>query len=158
VDEGQEEIRAAIAGLRQTADARSLGTELAALVRRWGREHQIAARFRCTTPRSLQLSPAQAEHFLGIVQEALANVVKHAQATRVEVVVTTRGTENVLTITDDGMGFDPAHVAADDTHFGMIILEERAALLDGRLTVDSAPHQGTCIEVTWPSTPPVEEE
>jgi len=151
VDEGQEEIRATIAGLRQTADARSLGTELAAFVRRWGREHQIAARFRCATPSRLQLSPAQAEHFRGIVQEALTNVAKHAQATQVEVVVTARGPETVLTITDDGEGFDPAHVPADDTHFGLIILEERAALLDGRLTVESAPNQGTRLEVVWPS-------
>ncbi len=153
VDEGQQEIRQAIAGLRHAlhADAGSLGAELAALVRRWGHEHQIAARFRCATPSSLQLSPAQAEHLRGIVQEALNNVARHAQAQHVEVMVTTRGAENVLTIRDDGVGFDPARVPANDTHFGLIILEERAALMGSRLTVDSAPGRGTRVVVTWPA-------
>lgn len=151
VDEGQAEIRATIAGLRRVTDARFLGTELAAFVRHWSNEHQIATRFRCVTPDSLQLSPNQAEHFMGIVQEALANVAKHAQATQVEVVVTTRDEENVLSIVDDGVGFDPTRPAVDDIqHFGMIILEERATLMGGRLAVTSAPDQGTRIEVFWP--------
>jgi len=163
VDEGQQEIRQAIAGLRHPsrADAGSLSAELAALVRHWGREHQIATRFRCNTPSSLRLSPVQAEHLQGIVQEALHNVAKHAQAQQVEVTITSRGAENLLTIRDDGVGFNPRlHLGSspgmgeegrEGEHLGLIILEERAALLGGHLTVDSAPGRGTRIIVTWPA-------
>jgi two-component system nitrate/nitrite sensor histidine kinase NarX len=166
VDEGQAEIRTTIAGLRQTAAGRSLDAEMAALVRRWGREHQAAARFRCTVPRGQLAAPAQAEHLLGIVQEALTNIAKHAQATQVEVTVEPLGTENVLTIADDGVGFDPTQAQDDSAHFGLIIMEERAALLGGRLTInsarrssandvgragDSAPGPGTRITVVWPA-------
>jgi len=151
VDEGHKEIRTAITGLRQAADTRPLGTELAALVRRWGHDHQVAARFRYATSRSLQLPADQTGHLLGIVQEALNNIARHAQATQVQVTLTTRDDENLLSIADDGTGFDPAQVPTDGSHFGLIILEERAALLGGRLIVNSAPGQGTHIEVVWPS-------
>lgn len=161
VDEGQEEIRATIADLRQTATGRPLAAELTALVRQWSQEHQVRARFRCAAPGGLPGASAQADYLLGIVREALTNVARHAQATQVEVTIEQRGAECTLTIADNGVGFDPgphpgllsASGAGDQVgaHFGLAMLAERAALLGGRLTVISAPGQGARVVVTWPA-------
>ncbi|MBU0493385.1 MAG: response regulator [Chloroflexi bacterium] len=152
VDQGHHEIRTTIRGLRQATDASTLRTELAVFVRRWSREHQIVAQFSYTLPQQVQLSPHQARHVLGLVREALTNVAKHAHATQVQITVEPRAADCILTIVDDGVGFDPARVPAAETHLGRVIMEESAALLGGRLVLDSRPGQGTRIQVIWPAS------
>jgi two-component system NarL family sensor kinase len=83
-----------------------------------------------------------------IAQQALANVVGHARATRVEIRLTREPDEVRLRIEDDGAGFDPAAVAPD--RFGLVGMTERARLLGGTLTVESAPGAGTAIDVVVP--------
>jgi signal transduction histidine kinase len=94
-----------------------------------------------------------------IAQEALNNVVKHAQAS--EVAVSLRPTTFVfedsgeqqdvfvLQVSDDGRGFDPSHVRPD--HLGLGIIRERAQTIGATLTIDSRPHHGTQITVVWPA-------
>jgi signal transduction histidine kinase/ligand-binding sensor domain-containing protein len=83
-----------------------------------------------------------------IAQEALNNALKHAQARHVKVHL--RHTEHTVTleIADDGIGFDPT-TAHDRGGLGLSAMEERAAELGGRLTVQSAPGSGTRIVVVW---------
>jgi two-component system, NarL family, sensor histidine kinase DevS len=90
--------------------------------------------------------PAEVETTLyRIVQEALTNVVKHADAGRVSILVVRRDGSVSLVIEDDGRGFDPAVVEPD--HLGMEGMRERAELHEGRFTVETSPGGGTTIAV-----------
>lgn len=88
-----------------------------------------------------------------VVQEAMANVVRHAQATRVDVLLEHRGDRVMVMIEDDGVGFEPDRVQRAD-HFGLLGLEERAEALGGTLTVESTPGNGTTIVVEVASADP----
>ena len=83
-----------------------------------------------------------------IVQEALTNVVKHAQASRVSIVVQRRGDKVAAVIEDDGRGFDPAEARADG--LGLLGMRERLALVDGTLRVESRPGIGTTLVAEVP--------
>jgi signal transduction histidine kinase len=84
-----------------------------------------------------------------IAQEALTNVAKHAQATRVRVNVDA-DTETVrLVVADNGVGFDPTHAAerTAGAGWGLLTMTERADAVGGRFRVESAPGQGTRVFV-----------
>jgi signal transduction histidine kinase len=83
-----------------------------------------------------------------VVQEALTNVVKHAGASRVSIVVTSHGSSVAVTIDDDGVGFDERNVRADA--LGLLGMRERLALVGGTLTVESAPEAGTTLAARVP--------
>ena len=83
-----------------------------------------------------------------IVQEALTNVVKHADAARVSIVVTRKPDSVLVMIEDDGRGFDPA--ASGGGGLGLLGMRERVELLDGSLQVEAAPGQGTTLIVALP--------
>ncbi|EFO79861.1 histidine kinase [Oscillochloris trichoides DG-6] len=81
-----------------------------------------------------------------LVQEALNNVVKHAKAS--QAVVTLRLGDTVrLSVTDNGIGFDPAVVTAD--HLGLKIMRERAEAIGVKLSIYSEPGEGTQISIIW---------
>jgi PAS domain S-box-containing protein len=84
-----------------------------------------------------------------VVQEALTNITKHAEATRVEVAIDLQSTALAVSIRDDGKGFDSAH-ARKAGSFGLLGLRERAYLLGGDATITSRPGTGTVIEVLLP--------
>jgi signal transduction histidine kinase len=83
-----------------------------------------------------------------IVQEALTNVIKHADAKTVSVVLTRQGDRVAVVIEDDGRGFDPG--AQPGEGLGLLGMRERIALVDGRLTIESGAGQGTTIAVEVP--------
>ncbi|NJN17854.1 MAG: GAF domain-containing sensor histidine kinase [Oscillochloris sp.] len=83
-----------------------------------------------------------------IVQEALQNVLRHAAATHVRIRLDVQEHQVHLEIADDGRGFDPA--ATPGGRFGLIGMRERARLLGGRLTIDSAPGRGSTVQVEVP--------
>ena len=90
------------------------------------------------------------EALFRITQEALNNVAKHSKAKKVEVALTLDASRHVvLTVTDDGRGFDQS-VPARATALGLRGLRERAAALGGRVKVTSAPGQGTKVEASFP--------
>jgi signal transduction histidine kinase len=94
--------------------------------------------------------PAETETALyRIVQEALTNVIKHAQAGTVSIVLTRKGARVVAVIEDDGRGFDPEDMR--DERLGLLGMRERIALVDGQLSVESRPGEGTTIAVEVPS-------
>ena len=83
-----------------------------------------------------------------IVQEAVTNVIRHAEASRVTVRVERTGDDLLLLVADDGIGFDLKAVRAGGTAaatLGLRGMEERAQALGGTLTIDSAPELGTQI-------------
>jgi len=93
---------------------------------------------------ALSLAPDEQIEVFRIVQEGLANVRKHAGAARAEVVIASRGTDRVVLVTDDGLGFDGA---TDPAGQGLKNLRSRAAAIGGAFTLRSAPGHGTALEV-----------
>ncbi|HEX4956444.1 MAG TPA: GAF domain-containing protein [Thermoanaerobaculia bacterium] len=88
-----------------------------------------------------------------VAQEAMTNVVRHAHATRLDVLVERRGEWVMVMVEDDGVGFEPTQAQRGD-HFGLLGLRERAEALGGTLTVESAPGAGTTVVVEVPSADP----
>ena len=83
-----------------------------------------------------------------IVQESLTNVVKHARAGRVSVLLTRAEGRIKAVIEDDGTGFDPS--ATDGGGIGLVGMRERIALIDGTLAVESSATTGTTVAVEVP--------
>ncbi|MEY4950038.1 MAG: hypothetical protein RL698_2249 [Pseudomonadota bacterium] len=89
-----------------------------------------------------------------ICQEAVTNVVKHAHASRIAVTIGVESDHAVLTISDDGRGFEVVEARERSRHqpsLGLIGMEERATLLGGSLDVVSRPGGGTEIRVSLPT-------
>ena len=87
---------------------------------------------------------------LFIVQEALSNIRKHAQASRVEVRLAD-DQDFTLTVSDDGVGFDVAAMPEKgENHVGLHIMRERAQRIDATFDVHAAPGRGTTIELHLP--------
>jgi signal transduction histidine kinase len=85
-----------------------------------------------------------------IVQEALTNVVKHARASRVSVVVARKPTSVTAMVDDDGVGGEAA--STRDGGLGLVGMRERVALLGGRLTLEMRPDEGTTVLAEVPLT------
>jgi signal transduction histidine kinase len=81
-----------------------------------------------------------------VVQEALNNCARHAQASAVEVSVCSEAGQILVTVQDDGSGFDPQRVRG----LGLLGMEERARHLGGTFHIDSKPGRGTLLSVTLP--------
>jgi two-component system, NarL family, sensor kinase len=94
------------------------------------------------------IPPAVEMGLFGIAREALANVARHARATRAAVLLTGERGHVRIRIEDDGVGFDPAQVPAG--RFGLVGMSERARLLSGTLEVTSGAGDGTHIDVDVP--------
>jgi signal transduction histidine kinase len=84
-----------------------------------------------------------------IAQEALYNVVKHSRATHATVSLTTDNGDLVLTVSDNGIGFDPVSVREKGT-LGLVSLQERARLVRANLHVTSKLGEGTAVHVKLP--------
>jgi len=86
-----------------------------------------------------------------IVQEALNNVRKHAHAERVQIALREEGDLLLVSVTDDGVGFDGQLVEGERTgHYGLAQMRERAREVGGDLRVNSTPGRGTVVEVLIP--------
>jgi signal transduction histidine kinase len=106
----------------------------------------MQVRFEAALP-SERLPPEIETALYRIVQEALTNVVKHARAGSVSVVLTRKPSSVAALVEDDGHGFDPAHVR--DGGFGLVGMRERVGLFDGRLQVESG-EDGTTLVAEVP--------
>jgi signal transduction histidine kinase len=84
-----------------------------------------------------------------VARELLANVAKHAEARNVRVSAEASGAELVLDVTDDGVGFSPGRIP-NTGHVGLLLTEHRVSAAGGRLTMRSAPGEGTTVEVVLP--------
>jgi len=87
---------------------------------------------------------------LRIVEEALANIRKHAFAAHASVELESRWSELVITIRDDGVGFDPAVAARQGGHWGLLGMRERASRIGASLVVSSQPGAGAVVSLLVP--------
>jgi signal transduction histidine kinase len=103
--------------------------------------------------RSSSRLPAEYETVLfRIAQEALTNIIKHADASQVTVKFQIHAAQISLSIEDNGRGFNPAEVLRQDSPhgWGLLGIQERSLLLGGQYAIDSAPGRGTRIRVSIP--------
>lgn len=154
-----EMARTALVGARRSvqdltpaelADA-GLPDALSALVATWRDDHGVEASFVVVGEATALHSEVEAT-LLRIAQEALANVAKHAAASRVGVTLTFDESDVILDVRDDGCGFDPA-APGRDSAFGLGVMRNRAQRLAGTFTLESAPDTGTAISATIPALP-----
>ena len=96
----------------------------------------------------LKLSSGTEEHLYRIVSEALHNVAKHARADRATVRVIAEGGRLAVTVSDDGVGFDPD--AEHPGHIGLSTMAQRAEATGAEFTVTSAPGAGTMVTISLP--------
>jgi signal transduction histidine kinase len=99
------------------------------------------------------ISPSAELTVFRILQEELTNVGKHSNATSVKIRSEASQGDFILSVEDDGVGFDPSLLAAEQEsgeHLGLMALRERAELLGGRLAIDTMQGIGTRITVRLP--------
>lgn len=84
-----------------------------------------------------------------IVQEALTNAMRHAQANHVDIILECRNGHLIAIVEDDGVGFDPNTINTQE-HLGVFGMRERAAMVGGTLTIESSPGGGTTVHVEVP--------
>ncbi len=97
-----------------------------------------------------QLAPEARLALFHIVQEALSNAARHSRASRVEVRLLDGGVEVVLSLKDNGRGFDPERAERRVGH-GLLNMRDRAAAIGGELTIESPDGQGTEVRVRLPT-------
>ncbi|MFC9289894.1 GAF domain-containing sensor histidine kinase [Streptomyces sp. NPDC057052] len=147
--EATDELRAAVVELRPAAlDEDGLVATLRTQVQVLDRAHSARVTFTAHGVRALPA--AQEEAFLRVAQEALHNALRHSGAEHVEVTLHKRGPDTVLRVVDDGGGFDPTTVRRAGRHLGLVSMRDRAGGVGGSLTVQSAPGEGTTIEMEAP--------
>jgi signal transduction histidine kinase len=145
-----QDVRSYIMGLepRQT-QGRGLRQGLEALARDLLAASSVQATIIIEGQVESLLTSAQSSQLCQVTREALANVLKHARATAVELMLAHVGGDLVLSIRDDGAGFDPAAPTRPEQH-GLRNIAERARELGGELRVESAPGAGTTLRVRVP--------
>jgi two-component system sensor histidine kinase UhpB len=117
----------------------------------YARTHKIAARLDLGNLKANVLPPAVKMGLYRIIQEALTNVARHSNASEVDVRFRAPDHKLVLTIRDNGKGFDPEAVATDSgKHLGMQSMRERANMLGGQVIFRSHPGDGTTVIVDIP--------
>jgi signal transduction histidine kinase len=149
LDQGIELKRRVVEELRPTLlDTMGL---LAAL--RWQSEETCRrANLRCTErfpEEEPKFNRAGAIALFRVVQEALANVAKHARASEVDIALELTDREVVVTVRDNGVGAAPGDLSRPHSH-GIAGLRHRIQMLSGRLEISSAPDRGTSVRVWVP--------
>ena len=100
-----------------------------------------------------ELPPEVQTVLLRICQESLTNIRRHAEASQVDVNLEYREHEVLLSVQDNGAGFDLATVENEKygVSFGLVGMRQRAEQIKGQLIVDSAENQGTSVHLTIPT-------
>lgn len=122
-------------------------------VREWSRHYGIPAEFHAGRFRDERLDGIVETNLYRISQEALTNVFKHSGASNTNVVLEARRNEIVLVVEDNGVGFDLEKVRphrASGRGFGLVGMRERAAIIGGKVELESAPGKGTTVFVSVP--------
>jgi signal transduction histidine kinase len=122
------------------------------LVNNFTQRHGIECEFTADPP-DLELQDPHATAIFRILQESLTNVARHARASRVNITLDNADGEITLRVRDDGCGFAVSDPRKPNS-YGLVGLRERAYLLDGNITLDTAPGKGTLIEVCIPLRKP----
>ncbi len=150
VREGLSDARQSIWALRtQDADESTLPVRIRRLVEAAG-DSALAAQF-SVFGAYRPLDAAMEREILRIAQEAIHNVKKHSGASKLAVELKYDGSVIELAVSDDGKGGAPAQGESPHRGFGLTGMRERAAAIEGRLEVTSAPGKGTTVRLRAPA-------
>jgi len=146
------DVRESIVGLRTLPGSdRTLADVLAEFLEHWKDQSGVEAEL--TIDPALRLQPSIELQIVRIIQESLTNVRKHARATKARVDVHRHDDQLVVSIKDDGAGFNPeAKARGEFPKFGLTTMRERASSVRGSLDIDSRPGTGTTVRFTMPLT------
>ena len=147
--EGLDEIRRIVRDMQpEQIEKASLIEAIEELAARWSAENSVQVKMAVTgIPRSL--TPSAETALLRISQEAMHNIIKHAQAKNVNMTFSFMEDIFVMDIADDGLGFDPSK---SSDGFGLKTMRDRAEELSGTLTIESERGAGTVIAVSIPDS------
>jgi signal transduction histidine kinase len=147
-------VRDLALGLRPSVlDDLGLVPALQRTIRAFNARHQLPIDFQPVRMEGVRLTQPVETALYRIVQEALTNVVQHAGADRVSLLLEARAGTVTLIVEDDGGGFDADRLMrnpVDRRWLGLYGMRERAELLGGTLTVESTPGLGTTVFVEVP--------
>jgi signal transduction histidine kinase len=118
-------------------------------------EFALRAEIACQLQAPARLEPMDEDmtnDLFRIVQESLTNITRHADAREVRISLDVRHDRLLLSVCDDGRGFD-LQQARDKGHYGLFGMNERALRLGGELRIDSTPGHGTRLHLTLPLAP-----
>ncbi len=153
--EADTDIRESILGLRAPLVQQRLFPALSTYLIQYQQRYGI--RTQLSRPPELTdgaLDPLVELQLLRIIQEALTNARKHAQANSVCISFIVQDGHALVTLQDDGRGFDPQEVLGGSAgRLGLRVMRERAEEVGGRLELQSRPGQGTRVVVTVPLAP-----
>lgn len=126
-------------------DDLGLVAALANYAEEWSEQTGVEADFHAVGADGDRLPPPVETALYRVTQEAMTNVLRHAAARRVSVVLQRSAGQVLVVIEDDGRGFDPESAAAAGPRLGLVGMRERLALVGGSLAVESAPGRGTTL-------------
>ena len=146
-----DEMHSLIRELRPTAlDDLGLQTALANYLEEWSQLSNVAIDFHSNGLLDQRLGSQLESTLYRIVQEAVNNTIKHANAENIGIILEKRGNRVLLIVEDDGIGFDVEALLktpARNRRFGLLGMQERVALVGGSLSIESTPGVGTTVLV-----------
>jgi signal transduction histidine kinase len=150
--EADVDIRESIVGLRATISNHGLLPTLTQYLSRYEKNYGIQIQLEGSEPFTEgAFEPLVEVQLVGILQEALTNVRKHANARSVRIAFVLEDGYARVTVHDDGQGFDPdVSSAGSEEHVGLRVMHERAEEVGGSLSLQSASGQGTELVVRVP--------
>lgn len=151
--EAYTDAREVIVGLRQEDTVkRGLSKMLAEYMEQYSRRNEISTELvLSSTWLDDQLSPTSTVQLLRIVQEALTNVRKHAQADHVKTSLERESDHAIIRVEDDGQGFNLSLLLRPDfTRYGLRTMRERAQAIGGTFRIESVPGKGTTLIIRVP--------
>jgi two-component system sensor histidine kinase DevS len=131
----------------------NLAVGLDMLIREFCVNTPISAEAELSEEAGRWLAPSAADALFHIAQEALANVARHAHATRLKVSLAQVGDRVVLEVADNGHGFEPSQKVSVEAH-GLANMDERARAVNGTMHIASVPGKGTSVQVSIPRIRP----
>jgi signal transduction histidine kinase len=143
------EARLAVVGMRHFGESGDVVKALQSTVEGCLKESALGLSIK-VRGRTRAMSPRVCDATTLIVQQAITNVLRHAQAQRVQLAVEFGIHRLRVSVRDDGRGFVPDHPTAAATHFGLLGMRERAREIDAELRVRSALERGTTVSVLVP--------
>lgn len=152
IGEATREVRRAINSLmEQPPSARDLRARLRDLADEFASAHDLKVAWQTDEESAPECPPQVAEQVMNVTREALNNIARHAAARRVSLRTGRSGGQYFVSIEDDGKGFD-ASQPEPSGHFGLQIMQARAAHIGGRVEVESERGRGTRLTLIWPET------
>ncbi|HWR65164.1 MAG TPA: MASE1 domain-containing protein [Bellilinea sp.] len=150
VNKIQQELHSLAINLRPASlDHVGLVSAIEQYINEFRKQYGLKVEFETAGMQNRRLPSAVETAIFRIVQESLTNVILHAQATQVDVVINRKGGALIAIIEDDGVGFFPS-AATDGDHLGLFGMRERVEMLGGSLTIESEPGKGTTVRAEVP--------